>query len=125
LNVLRKEHDTAATVLPSQSDSGGDDHVEGLLIVRVSVRDEQRYPDYPAAAVWRSEIRRQIHRARRRVRSDGRRCARTKRRGRIQGPCDGNRLLPEPGIPDARAIRQKYADADFIIIDGVPRKPRR
>jgi hypothetical protein len=64
-------------------------------IVRVSVRDEQRYPEYLAAAgaAFRKFGANFIVRG---GKFETR--PRTKCRGRVQGPRDGHGLLSEPGI---------------------------
>jgi uncharacterized protein (DUF1330 family) len=89
-------------------------------IVRVSVHDEQRYPDYLAAA----------------KRAFDKYGARFVVRGgafeAMEGTARDRNVVVEfadrktafacyksAEYQSARAIRQKYADADFIIIDGV------
>ena len=89
-------------------------------IVRVSVRDEQGYPDYLAAA---------------RV-AFGKFDAKFVVRGgpftTMEGTARERNVVVEfrdratavacyesPEYQSAKAIRQKYADADFIIIDGI------
>jgi uncharacterized protein (DUF1330 family) len=89
-------------------------------IVRVSVHDEQRYPDYLAVA----------------KRAFDKYGARFVVRGgafeTMEGTARDRNVVVEfadretafacyksAEYQSARAIRQKYADADFIIIDGV------
>jgi uncharacterized protein (DUF1330 family) len=89
-------------------------------IVRVSVRDEAKYPEYLAAAAPAFQkfgakfiVRGGVFEA-------------------IEGNARERNVVVEfkdrptalacyqsPEYQSARAIRQKYADADFIIVDGV------
>jgi uncharacterized protein (DUF1330 family) len=90
-------------------------------IVRVSVHDERRYPEYLAAAAPAFQ-------------KFG---ARFIVRGGVFETMEGNArernvvvefkdrstafaCYQSPEYQGARTIRQKYADADFIIIDGAP-----
>ncbi len=86
-------------------------------IVRVSVRDEQRYPEYLAAADAFPEFQ---------ARFGGRMAFET-----MEGDARGRNVVVEfkdratalacyhsPEYQSAKVIRQRYADADFIIIDG-------
>ncbi len=88
-------------------------------IVRVSVRDEQRYPEYLAAAGPAFE------------KFDARFVVRGGAFDTMEGDARARNVVVEfkdratalacyhsPEYRSARAIRQKYADADFIIIDG-------
>ena len=89
-------------------------------IVRVSVRDELRYPEYLAAAGPAF----QKFGARFIVRGGG--------FGTMEGTARERNVVVEfrdratalacyesPEYQSAKAIRQRYADADFIITDGV------
>ncbi|WP_027528899.1 DUF1330 domain-containing protein [Bradyrhizobium sp. WSM3983] len=89
-------------------------------IVRVSVRDEQNYPEYLAAA----ELAFKKFGAKFIVRGGA--------FERMEGNARERNVVVEfkdrptaaacyasPEYQGARAIRQKYADADFIIIDGI------
>ncbi len=74
-------------------------------IVRVSVRNEQRYPEYLAAAGPAFQ-----------------KFAAARERNVVVEFKDRATALAcyqSPEYQGARTIRQKYADTDFIIIDGV------
>ena len=79
-------------------------------IVRVSVRDEQRYPEYLAAAGPAF----QMFGAKFIVRGGERNVV-----VEFKDRATAMACYHSPEYQGARAIRQKYADADFIIIDGV------
>ena len=89
-------------------------------IVRVTVRDEQRYPEYLAAAGAAFE------------KFGANFVVRGGAFETMEGSARERNVVVEfkdrataldcyrsPEYQTARAIRQKYADADFIIIDGV------
>jgi uncharacterized protein (DUF1330 family) len=89
-------------------------------IVRVSVRDEQRYPEYLAAAGPAFE------------KFGAKFIVRGGAFEAMEGTARERNVVVEfkdrpaamacyhsAGYQGARAIRQKHADADFIIIDGV------
>jgi uncharacterized protein (DUF1330 family) len=90
-------------------------------IVRVSVRDQERYPDYLAAARPAFE------------KFDARFVVRGGAFETMEGSARDRNVVVEfadretamtcyrsPEYQAAKAVRQKYADADFIIIDGAP-----
>jgi uncharacterized protein (DUF1330 family) len=88
-------------------------------IVRVSVRDEQRYPEYLAAAgpAFRKFGAEFI------VRGGAFETMEGSARERnvvveFKDRPTATACYQSPEYQAARAIRQKYADADFIIIDG-------
>lgn len=88
-------------------------------IVRVSVRDQERYPDYLAAARPAFEK----FGARFIVRGGAFETMEGSARDRnvVVEFADRETALAcylSPEYQAARGIRQKYADADFIIIDG-------
>jgi uncharacterized protein (DUF1330 family) len=88
-------------------------------IVRVSVRDEQRYPEYLAAAgpAFQKFGANFIVRGGRFETMEG--AARERNvvvEFRDRATADACYQSPE--YQAARSVRQKYADADFIIIDG-------
>lgn len=89
-------------------------------IVRVSVRDEQRYPEYLAAAgpAFEKFGARFIVRGGAFEAMEGN----SRERNVVVEFKDRTTALAcyhSPEYQGARTIRQKYADADFIIIDGV------
>jgi uncharacterized protein (DUF1330 family) len=92
---------------------------KGYWIVRVSVRDEQRYPEYLAAAGPAFE------------KFGARFIVRGGPFDTMEGSSRGRNVVVEfrdrttalacynsPEYQAAKAIRQKYAEADFIIIEG-------
>ena len=88
-------------------------------IVRVSVRDEQRYPEYLAAAAPAF----QKFGAKFIVRGGAFETMEGNARDRNVVVEFGDRptalaCYESPEYQSARTIRQKYAEADFIIIDG-------
>jgi len=89
-------------------------------IVRVSVRDEQRYPEYLAAA----EPAFQKFGAKFIVRGGAFESMEGMARERnvvveFKDRATATACYQSPEYQDAKLIRRKYADADFIIIDGV------
>ena len=89
-------------------------------MVRVSVRDEQRYPEYLAAAAPAFQ------------KFGANFIVRGGKFETMEGSARERNVVVEfkdratalacyqsPEYRSARVIRQKYADADFIIIDGV------
>ena len=89
-------------------------------MVRVSVRDEQRYPEYLAAAGPAFQ------------KFGANFIVRGGKFETMEGSARGRNVVVEfkdratamacyrsPEYQAARTIRQRYADADFIIIDGV------
>ena len=89
-------------------------------IVRVSVRDEQRYPEYLAAAGPAFEK----FGAKFVVRGGAFESMEGSPRERnvvveFKDRATATACYRSPEYQSARAVRQKYADADFIIIDGV------
>jgi len=89
-------------------------------IVRVSVRDELRYPEYLAAAAPAF----QKFGARFIVRGGAFESMEGNARERnvvveFRDRSTAFACYESPEYRSARAIRQKYADTDFIIIDGV------
>lgn len=87
-------------------------------IVRVSVRDEQNYPEYLAAAdlAFKKFGAKFIVRGGAFERMEGN--AR-ERNVVVKDRPTAAACYASPEYQGARAIRQKYADADFIIIDGL------
>jgi len=88
-------------------------------IVRVSVRDEQRYPEYLAAAGPAF----QKYGAKFIVRGGAFEAMEGDARERnvvveFNDRATADACYRSPEYQSAKAIRQKYADADFIIIDG-------
>ena len=88
-------------------------------IVRVSVRDEARYPEYLAAAKPAFEK----FGANFIVRGGGYDVKEGDARDRnvvveFRDRATANACFDSPEYQAAKIIRQKYADADFIIIDG-------
>ena len=88
-------------------------------IVRVSVRDEQRYPEYLAAAAPAF----QKFGARFVVRGGAFEIMEGHARERnvvveFKDRATALACYRSPEYQSAKAIRQKYAEADFIIIDG-------
>jgi uncharacterized protein (DUF1330 family) len=88
-------------------------------IVRVSVRDEQRYPEYLAAAgpAFQNFGAKFVVRGGAFETMEGS----ARERNVVVEFKDRATALAcyrSPEYQSARAIRQKYADADFIIIDG-------
>ena len=89
-------------------------------IVRVSVRDEQRYPEYLAAAgpAFQKFGAKFVVRGGAFETMEGN----ARERNVVVEFTDRATAMAcyqQPGISErAKAIRQKYADADFIIIDG-------
>jgi uncharacterized protein (DUF1330 family) len=89
-------------------------------IVRVSVRDEQRYPEYLAAAgpAFQKFGARFIVRGGKFETMEG--SARERNVVvEFQDRATAFACYRSPEYQSARTIRQKYADTDFIIIDGV------
>jgi uncharacterized protein (DUF1330 family) len=89
-------------------------------IVRVSVRDEQRYPEYLAAAgpAFRKFGANFIVRGGKFETMEG--SARERNVVvEFKDRATAMACYRSPEYQAARAIRQRYADADFIIIDGV------
>jgi len=89
-------------------------------IVRVSVRDEQRYPEYLAAAAPAF----QKFGAKFIVRGGAYEAMEGHARERnvvveFNDRSTASACYQSPEYQHARAIRQKYADTDFIIIDGI------
>jgi uncharacterized protein (DUF1330 family) len=89
-------------------------------IVRVSVRDERRYPEYLAAAgpAFQKFGAKFVVRGGAFETMEGN----TRERNVVVEFRDRATALAcyqSPEYHGARTIRQKYADADFIIIDGV------
>src|SRR4051794_10947522 len=88
-------------------------------IVRVSVGDEQRYPDYLAAAkpAFQKFCATFIVRGGPFEAMEG-----TARERNVvvefRDRATADACYASPEYQSAKAIRQKYADADFIIIDG-------
>jgi uncharacterized protein (DUF1330 family) len=90
-------------------------------IVRVSVHDERRYPEYLAAAAPAF----QKFGARFIVRGGAFETMEGNARERnvvveFKDRSTAFACYQSPEYQGARTIRQKYADADFIIIDGAP-----
>ena len=88
-------------------------------IVRVSVHDERRYPEYLAAAgpAFQKFGARFIVRGGAFETMEGN----ARERNVVVEFKDRSTAFtcyPSPEYQSARTIRQKYADADFIIIDG-------
>jgi len=88
-------------------------------IVRVSVRDEQRYPEYLAAAAPAF----QKYGANFVVRGGAFEAMEGNARDRnvvveFRDRATADDCYRSPEYQAAKAIRQKYADSDFIIIDG-------
>jgi len=88
-------------------------------IVRVSVRDEQRYPEYLAAAAPAF----QKYGAKFVVRGGAFEAMEGHARERnvvveFTDRATANACYASPEYQAAKTIRQKYADSDFIIIDG-------
>lgn len=88
-------------------------------IVRVSVRDQQRYPEYLAAARPAFEK----FGANFVVRGGAYEVMEGQARERnvvveFKDRATANACYDSPEYRAARVIRQKYADADFIIIEG-------
>jgi uncharacterized protein (DUF1330 family) len=88
-------------------------------IVRVSVRDEQRYPEYLAAAApaFQKYGENFI------VRGGAFEAMEGQARERnvvveFRDRATANACYASPEYQAAKTIRQKYADSDFIIIDG-------
>src|ERR1700709_573378 len=89
-------------------------------IVRVSVRDEQRYPEYLAAAGPAF----QKFGAKFIVRGGAYQAMEGNARERnvvveFKDRSTAVACYQSPEYQQARTIRQKYADSDFIVIDGV------
>jgi uncharacterized protein (DUF1330 family) len=92
---------------------------KGYWIVRVSVRDEERYPEYLAAARPAFEK----FGANFIVRGGAFDAMEGSSRGRNVVVEFGDRATAlacynSPEYQAAKAIRQKYAEADFLIIEG-------
>ena len=92
---------------------------KGYWIVRVSVRDEERYPEYLAAARFAFAK----FGANFIIRGGAFDAMEGSSRGRnvVVEFCDRATALAcynSPEYQAARAIRQKYAEADFLIIEG-------
>jgi uncharacterized protein (DUF1330 family) len=89
-------------------------------MVRVSVRDEQRYPEYLAAAgpAFQKFGARFIVRGGKFETMEG--SARERNVVvEFKDRATAFACYQSPEYRNARAIRQKYADTDFIIVDGV------
>jgi uncharacterized protein (DUF1330 family) len=89
-------------------------------MVRVSVRDEQRYPEYLAAAgpAFQKFGANFIVRGGKFETMEG--SARERNvMVEFKDRATAMACYQSPEYQAARAIRQRYADADFIIIDGV------
>ncbi|HXW42452.1 MAG TPA: DUF1330 domain-containing protein [Xanthobacteraceae bacterium] len=89
-------------------------------IVRVSVRDEERYPDYLTAAKPAFEK----FGAKFLVRGGPFETKEGSARDRnvvveFKDRATATACYDSPDYRSARALRQRYADTDFIIIDGV------
>ena len=92
---------------------------KGYWIVRVAVRDQQRYPEYLAAARPAFEK----FGARFVVRGGAHEVMEGEARDRnvvveFRDRATAKACYDSPEYRAARIIRQKYADADFIIIEG-------
>jgi uncharacterized protein (DUF1330 family) len=90
-------------------------------IVRVSVRNEQRYPEYLAAAgpAFQKFGAKFIVRGGKFETMEG--SARERNVVvEFKDRATAFACYESPEYQGARTIRQKYADADFIIIDGAP-----
>ena len=92
---------------------------KGYWMVRVSVRDQGRYPEYLAAARPAFEK----FGAKFIVRGGAFETMEGNSRDRnvvveFKDPATAIACYRSPEYEAARAIRQKYADADFIIIEG-------
>jgi len=122
LNIPRKDHDTAATfsrrgTLPTHEEATMS---KAYWIVRVSVRDEQRYPEYLAAAgpAFQKFGANFIVRGGAFESMEG-----TARERNVvvefKDRATAMACYRSPEYQGAKLIRQKYAEADFIIIDGV------
>ncbi len=90
-------------------------------IVRVSVRNQERYPDYLAAArpAFEKFGARFVVRGGAFESMEGT----SRDRNVVVEFADRERAMAcyrSPEYQAAKALRQKYADADFIIIDGAP-----
>jgi uncharacterized protein (DUF1330 family) len=89
-------------------------------IVRVSVRDEQGYPEYIAAVAppFRKFDAKFVVRGGSFTTMEG-----TARERNVvvefKDRATAIACYESPEYQSAKAIRQKYADADFIIIDGI------
>ena len=95
---------------------------KGYWIVRVSVRDQARYPDYLAAA----RVAFEKFGATFLVRGGAFEAMEGSSRERnvvveFKDYATALACYRSPEYQAARAIRQKYADADFIIIEGAGR----
>jgi len=103
------------------ADSGGT-MAKGYWIVRITIRDATRYPDYPAAA----DVAYAAFGARTLVAGE--------RREAIKGSCRERNVVIEfdtyetalacyrsPEYQAAKAIRNAVADSDFVIVEGVER----
>jgi len=121
-NIPRKDHHTPATAPPSQLTANHQGEIamsKAYWIVRVSVRDEQKYPEYLAAAAPAF----QKYGARFVVRGGAFETMEGNARDRnvvveFKDRATANACYQSPEYQSARTIRQKYADADFIIVDG-------
>jgi len=92
---------------------------KGYWIVRVSVRDQERYPEYLAAARPAFEK----FGARFLVRGGAFETAEGNARERnvvveFKDRATATACYHSPEYQAARALRQKYAETDFIIIEG-------
>lgn len=92
---------------------------KGYWIVRVSVRDQARYPDYLAAAKPAFEK----YGAKFLVRGGAFETKEGTARERnavveFNDRATAAACYDSPEYRTARALRQKYADTDFIIVDG-------
>jgi uncharacterized protein (DUF1330 family) len=92
---------------------------KGYWIVRVSVRDEARYPEYLAAAKPAFEK----YGAHFVVRGGAFDLMEGKARARnvvveFKDIATAKACYESPEYQAARLVRQKYADADFIIVEG-------
>jgi uncharacterized protein (DUF1330 family) len=119
--VPRKDHDTERdrSAVAVRQDQRRTTMSKAYWIVRVSVRDERRYPEYLAAAApafqqFGAEF---VVRGGAFETMEGN----ARERNVVVGFKDRATALAcyhSPEYQSARAVRQKYADADFIIIDG-------
>jgi uncharacterized protein (DUF1330 family) len=119
-NIPRKDHFMPAMRLPSRPIGPRRMTMsKAYWIVRVSVRDEQRYPEYLAAAGPAF----QKYGAKFIVRGGAFEAMEGDARERnvvveFSDRATADACYRSPEYQSAKAIRQKYADADFIIIDG-------
>ena len=119
-DIPRKDRCVPASRLDVAADCQGEMTMpKAYWIVRVSVRDEQRYPEYLAAA----KPAFQKYGANFIVRGGAFEAMEGNARERnvvveFSDRATADACYRSPEYQSAKAIRQKYADADFIIIDG-------